>query len=300
MVEKSPKFVFLDFEFLLRPKNQILICCVVKLEEKNLRFWLWHDPIQKAALAATLSSLNALGYTFVCLSNAEPRCFYSLGLDPLRFKWLDTQIMGYPFKHSSFEFNNFAIGNFEPDWNVWWDDAPTKKVEEEANASVRSKAASLLGFYQFFCDGAVDALAAEKKAVISSIIKLHPDQEIEDESKERILTYCSSDVDILEAVFHGQIKKWQTQISEPVEDLIKRYTDFTKFRVQMTDVSYHGMPLNREAYEKYITTYEDRIREEQSKMLDFFRFEPATYYRFGKRKGELRKPEKYTQEYKKF
>ncbi len=83
------KSVYLDFEFnrIVEPKVNLVSCCTYVLETKERRkFWLHHSPKDQATLAAYLRQFKiVIGYACV----AEARSFLALGLDPLKFDWID-------------------------------------------------------------------------------------------------------------------------------------------------------------------------------------------------------------------
>ena len=94
MIKKPSKFVepsylALDFEFNCTTHEKVnLVSCVThdSLTQETKKFWLHNSPEGKSSLRKHISRYEyILGYACV----AEARSFYSLGLDPLKFKWLD-------------------------------------------------------------------------------------------------------------------------------------------------------------------------------------------------------------------
>jgi hypothetical protein len=86
---KVPTPLYLDFEFTNVSEQKLrLVSCVTFSEERNelKKWWLDYDPKEQENLKSYLSSFELfISYSAV----AECRSFYSLGLNPLDFKWID-------------------------------------------------------------------------------------------------------------------------------------------------------------------------------------------------------------------
>lgn len=90
------KTVFLDFEFCrtVEPVVNLVSCATYSPDAKwddkfgtnKLKWWLHNDPKEKRRLAEYLRQFNLIiGYACV----AEARSYLALGLDPLKFQWID-------------------------------------------------------------------------------------------------------------------------------------------------------------------------------------------------------------------
>jgi hypothetical protein len=303
------KYCFIDFEFQLHCKNPKLVCVVLKwkdgVDDCTFPYWLWHNEEDREQLLCRLIILNRSGFTFVSFTDAEARCFYALGLDPLQFKWIDAQILGYPFFHSSKEFGQYAQDNFWIDEeDFWWNDesveTDSEQIEKTADKNLRRKAASLLGFYEFFCKESVEAFTGQKDLVRHLIINAKSEDEFDAQTQQQILDYCASDVELLRKLFIAQVQKWQEVANISEEEVVKRFRSFTDFRIRMASVSWHGLPINKAVYEQLTQTYQTRIEEEQGKLPDFYRYEPPQPYKIKAKRGQIRVPGHYIQDYTKF
>jgi hypothetical protein len=90
------KYCYIDFEYNSTNEEKLnLVSCSYRLSERQepVTIWLYqHEPF-KILLKDTLSKLASKGYTFVAFNVvAEASSFYSLGLDPRDFKWIDLHL----------------------------------------------------------------------------------------------------------------------------------------------------------------------------------------------------------------
>lgn len=83
------KVVYLDFEFneIVEPTVNLVCCATLDAKSgKKIKWWLHRNTSAQAKLAEYLKQFEiVIGYSCV----AEARSFMALGLDPLKFKWLD-------------------------------------------------------------------------------------------------------------------------------------------------------------------------------------------------------------------
>ena len=300
-ITKKPivgKFAFLDFEFHLHCKYPKLMACVVNSDNNVTKEWLWHTQ-DYTGLKSQILRLKEENYFFVSFTDAEPRCFYQLGLNPLNFKWIDSQILGYPFYHSSKEFSKYANISTLPDKPYFEEDMDEEDVIEHNDKSSRKKTASLIGFHNFFCNSTTDKEAEIKEATRKLILSIKPNDNVGQLEKEQILHYCAQDVNMLEELFYAQINKWVEITGKDSDVIIERFHNFTMHRVRMCDVSYHGLPINKQVYDNLCVTYEERVKQEQSKMGDFYRYEGPELYKVNcktGRKGDIKIPPKYVED----
>lgn len=80
--------VYLDYEFnqTVEPQVNLVSCATLTTDGQARRFWLHNNPQNKARLKKYLMQFDTVvGYACV----AEARSYLSLGLDPLKFKWID-------------------------------------------------------------------------------------------------------------------------------------------------------------------------------------------------------------------
>jgi hypothetical protein len=84
---ENPKTLFLDFEFSRVVERDVnLVSCVTFDGNETKKFWLHSNKFNQAILKAYLKKYDRLvAYSAI----AECRCFLTLGLDPLKYKWID-------------------------------------------------------------------------------------------------------------------------------------------------------------------------------------------------------------------
>lgn len=87
------KLIPIDFEY--RGTNEFnldLICCSMEVEGKVEEYWVYASDSEKLKLKNRLLELRDK-YIFTCWNVlAEGHAFISLGLNPIKFKWIDLQI----------------------------------------------------------------------------------------------------------------------------------------------------------------------------------------------------------------
>lgn len=87
------KYCYLDFEFKGSKEALLdLVCVSYRLSDKDktVSTWLHQNEYTNKIVSAAFRAFNDNGYEFVAFNvEAEARAFYSLGLDPLEFTWID-------------------------------------------------------------------------------------------------------------------------------------------------------------------------------------------------------------------
>ena len=86
------RLVSIDFEFTGVAEEKLdLICCSFKLQDTKETFEYWLHNTDKRSLVSHIERLHEQGYVFLAHNVvAEASAFYSLGLKPQTFKWIDT------------------------------------------------------------------------------------------------------------------------------------------------------------------------------------------------------------------
>lgn len=189
------EFLFFDTEY--RGTNQRLldvVSCCVYLDGKIINSWVFKDEAAKAKLKKFFED-NA-DRCLVCFNAvAEGQFLISIGLDPLKFKWIDLQI---EYKMLT---NNFDLIGFGPQYvlgkikhttrkpNKWSEDALLDNGDHDrANTSLVSACYKLLNIK-------LDSLEKDR---IRDLIIFSP--EFTEEQKREILLYGESDTRHLESM----------------------------------------------------------------------------------------------------
>ena len=89
----SLELVPVDFEYSGTKEAKLsLICVAFEYKSNNYEYWL-KDPKEFKACKAKILELRALGVIFVCWNGiAEGQSFISLGIHPVKCKWIDLQV----------------------------------------------------------------------------------------------------------------------------------------------------------------------------------------------------------------
>ncbi len=139
------KFAYIDFEYRPKISHNVLVCCVIYVDKKHHRFWLYENASKP--LVTYINDLHEQGFIFTAFNAvAEAECFIDLGLKPLNYRWFCLRIAGIPFAHSSSDFAKWCL-----------DQAANEKkpaFEEDKKTEIKRKVKSrsnLVSFLKYFC-----------------------------------------------------------------------------------------------------------------------------------------------------
>lgn len=201
--------IALDYEF-SKSKEEILrlFCCVCHKLDVNWniietrRFWLLDTKKGQRKLVDYI--LENKDEVFVGFSNvAEARSFYSLGLDPMDFKWIDLHLEWRMLTNHN---NRMATGKHLVDGNVRYIPLPKPKWERREGEKGASKLKHSLVEATFKLTGQIRD-TVEKDEVREYIIS-NPEF-VTDIMRDRILDYCEMDVVLLPDIFKAMIEEYK-------------------------------------------------------------------------------------------
>ena len=236
--------LYLDFEFsrVTEPKLN-LVSCVTFDDKKNetKRWWLHNDTREQEKLKKYLNSFEIfIAYSVV----AEARCFITLGLDPLNYKWID-QFLEYRMltNHN----DQLSYGKQLVNGKVKFIKKPKNKWERSNDdEEVGFKPTHSLAEASYKLTGAIRD--TKEKDELRGLIISDPPQ-FSKKQKERILHYNEQDVIHLPEI--------QNRFYEEMEILLKSNYDksqYLKESVVRGRYSAHtawmesdGYPINYEA-----------------------------------------------------
>jgi len=208
------KYCFLDFEYnQTKEKHLNVICCVTLVDGVFKKWWI---PIYEFRLYVL--RLQEEGYIFLSWNVvAEASAFYSLGLDPTKFQWIDLYLeyrcllngcnrLSYGKQLSK---EGKEVTTFPPDL--------ARMYETEADDSVSSSKPSYsLGSAVYKLLGKRIDLA--EKETIRDIIIRGIDVEIH---REEILKYCEHDVTNLPLLFKAILAEYRQRLKDDAWKLLK-------------------------------------------------------------------------------
>ncbi len=177
--------VYADFEFRKVSEPVLdLVSCSLRIREDDReireRYWLFKDPLEWERLKERLLEFP-VGTEFVAYAaEAEARCLLDLGVDPLRFSWIDLYL----------EYKMFSNHNWEIEYGKHLVDGEVRTLKP-----FQTESGSLgLGAAVFkFCNKIIDT---ERKDRIRDILINGTDEEVE-AHKDEILEYGDSDTEYL-------------------------------------------------------------------------------------------------------
>lgn len=190
-----PSFLCLDFEFNRTTQEKVnLVSCVTYDTGTGVtrKFWLHNSEETKKQLRSHLKAYtHIMGYACV----AEARSFYSLGLDPLKFQWLDQYL-----EYKMISNHNDAL-NWGPqlvDGKVKNTRKPPPKWERSEEDNAGFKPTHSLAEATFKLTGQIRD--TKEKTECRDLIISDPHSFSKDE-QNRILKYNALDVEFLPAMF---------------------------------------------------------------------------------------------------
>jgi len=202
------KYCFIDFEYTnSSERNLKLVSCSFYLSDNQDKetFWIYNNYVEQKRLEEYLTWCRKNDYIFVAYAvTAEASSLFSLGLDPLRFKWIDLYL---EYRCLTNHNHNWMYGKQLIDGKVKTTSPPKSKwqmTEEEKDTADRSKPQHGLAAACFKVLG--EKVDTDFKDRIRDIIIA--DEEIE-ENKDEILRYNESDIQYLPRLLKGMINEYR-------------------------------------------------------------------------------------------
>lgn len=205
------KYCYIDFEYKGTSEEKLdLVSCSYKLSDRpelSHDYWLHGDPEAKSNLSEALTWLGKNGYIFVAYAvTAEASAFYSLGLNPKLFTWIDLYL---EYRCLTNHNHNWMYGDQLIDGKVKKTKPPINKynmTEEQKKRFNNSKPQHSLSSACYKILGT--KIDTDFKDAVRDIIIYGSDQEIL-EAKGEIMLYNKSDIDYLPQIFKGIVDEYK-------------------------------------------------------------------------------------------
>jgi hypothetical protein len=224
------KLVYLDFEYCrTNEKYMTIVCGALNYDNKKELYWTFKSPETIERLKAKVNELKDQGYIFISWnSESESSAFYSLGLNPLDYKWYDLYLEYVMFSNHN---NDLSKGKqyvkgkevMIPTW-----------TNEKGPKNLVGATYKLLGV----------KLDSDHKDKMRDLIISCPD-DFTDEERKAISEYCLSDVEYLPQIM-GKIQEIAKRMIP--RDHRATYAKEAMWRaecaVRTTFIVRHGYPIS--------------------------------------------------------
>lgn len=265
--ESLGKSCFIDFEFnCLNSEKVNLVSSVVYdyRKKETKKFWLHKNKKEKNILLDYLKNFELIvGYACV----AEARSFISLGLNPLKFKWLDLFL---EYRMITNHNDNINWGKQLVDGKVKFVKKPKPKYERtEEDSKTGFKPTHSLAEATYKLTGEIrDTVEKEesRKLIISN-----PDTFTSDE-KNKILEYNASDVEFLPNILEAILLEYEELSDNP--DWDEYFSEALwrgRYAAHTAIMESTGYPINIEATKNFSSKIPSILAECQADINEQFK-----------------------------
>ena len=262
---------FIDFEY--KSEYDLVSCAYLLIKNKRQLkpkyIWLFKNNNNKKKLKKELQNLIKDGYIFVCFSvGAEASSFLSLGLNPLKAKWIDLLPEWKLIKNHD---HKYMYGKILVNGLVrttvycpYW-----KKLEKTRNKYMA--APDNLASCVYKLTG--KQLSKDVRDIIINNVKFDK-KEIKLIEKYNIL-----DVEVLPKVFKRIMLILRQKTNKSVDDILFNMFERSRFPLQLCICEYQGYPVNNKELKKLsdnIDTIKTLLAIEINKKVKFEMFKIKT------------------------
>jgi DNA polymerase-1 len=227
------KFCAVDFEFHSQNRERMnLVCMAIHTKDAPpFSIWLDNSPDGYTKAKEVINQLHLDDHVFLCYgASAEMRSFWSLGLDPRRYRFIDLFIEYFMLKNNNTPLEYGKIKKGDKIVTTKPKKHPKEDGQEKVGDGLVSACLNLL-------DVNIDS---EHKTRMRDLIlskgPYTPDQQ------KQILDYCESDVSYLYAILKKIVSLNNIPTSKYIPEAIQR----ARFAAEMAVCESHGYPLNPE------------------------------------------------------
>jgi hypothetical protein len=257
------KWMAIDFEYNRSKNKQLHLVCaaVTYTSDKGLRkktFWLNTESnhgemclSQDERLKKCIEDRHKEGYVFFAYNLvAEARCFLTLGLDPLKYNWVDIYLEYRCLTNHNHE---FMYGDQYKDGRVKFTTPPKSKWKQSEEESMKanndkpshsmvSAAYKLLG---------VKLDSGFKDAMRDLIISAPP--QFESGEAEEIMEYCLSDTIYLYPMFKKIVAEYERLLRGRLDkkQLKRDMKGRAEYACRTAMMEQHGYPIDYEATKNF-------------------------------------------------
>lgn len=222
------KYCYVDFEYnRTNEKFFSLVCAALNYDGKKEAYWLYERQ-DTQRLKDKINELSSLGYFFISWNvEAESSSFYSMGLNPLDYKWHDLYLEYVMFSNHNNDLSKgeqYSKGR-EIKISSWKNDKGPKNLVGATYKLLKVK------------------IDSEHKDKMRDLIISRPDK-FTPEEKKAILDYCLSDVEYLPRI-HAEIQEIAKKMipREHKATYAKEALWRAEYAVRTTYMVRHGIPI---------------------------------------------------------
>lgn len=275
--------ISLDFEFcrILQEKVHLVSCVTYKIGEDPIKWWLHNDPIRQEELKDYL--LENKDEVFVGYADiAEARCFYSLGLDPVKFNWIDLMLEWRCITNHN---DNMMYGQQLVDGQVKFTKKPKSKwerTEEDSKTSFKLKHSLAECTYKLTKEIRDTAHKdATRDLIISDPTEFTPEQ------RKQILDYNEVDVVFLPRILAKVFEEYKRLLKEKFdrELLLKEMLLRGEYAAITAVRESRGYPINVKATRNFSSAIDNILQDCQREINNLF--PEITPFRWNKKEGKF-------------
>jgi len=210
----------IDFEFFNTSEECFtVVCCSIRLSDTGEIFEYWTlDREDKIQCKLHISDLSGEGYIFLAHAvTAEAGAFYSLGIDPTDFKWIDTFIEFRMLTNSN---DKLAYGKHYVKGRECFIKKPKPKwqrKEGEGGAGAKLTHSLSSAVYKFLGEKIDTKHKNEMRDIIIS-----GDLILIEENRKQIQDYCTSDIIFLRPMFDEMVKHYKKLLPIKLHKQLKK------------------------------------------------------------------------------
>ncbi len=237
------KICFLDYEFaeIVEPKVNLVCCATLDFKTgQRAKWWLHNSPKDQANLVKYLKSFDIIA-GYMCV--AEARSFLALGLDPLKFRWLDLFL----------EYRMMTNHNDDLNWGKQLVDGKEKffskpkpkweRTEEESEAGFKPTHSLAEATYKL--TGSIRD--TEHKTKMRDLIISNPPS-FSKAQRESIMEYCLEDVVFLPEIWKRLKEEFgNLDPGAKIQDYFLEALNRGRYSAHTAIMEARGYPINVEA-----------------------------------------------------
>ncbi len=263
------KLCYIDFEFNNTSEyNLNLVSCSYEVDGRRATYWLHNNELAKGQLKRDLISLHKEGYTFASWAvTAEARSFLSLGLNPIRFRWLDLYLEyrcltnhNHSMQYGKQLIKGVRRTTIPPVFK-------RHRTEEEKRKKDFSKPEHNLLAAKYKLLG--EFTPPEFKDTMRELIISSP-QEFTDEERKAILLYNESDIHQLKAIHEAIQLEYERLLNGETEGLYREMLLRGEYATRTAVMEREGYPINHEATQAFSDSVADILWEIQHEINELF------------------------------
>lgn len=236
---------FLDFEFTSSSELDVDVVCGVLQSSEGLTtsYWMFRDKESQDNFRGKMKEIE--GQTLIAFgASAECRALQSLGIDPLKYKWIDLYVEWRQLKNHNDRFNFGWVKNSSGETVLSKPNSIHHDCHTETGFSLADCVLHLLK---------IDINTVHKDQMRDLILSKREDSSIfSSEEQLAVIRYCEDDVNHLSEVYSKMIGFYQRFFeSDRVEVMLER----GRFIAALSRCEHIGTPVDMNALENLAGNY---------------------------------------------